>query len=111
MGAPNFDALNQIDFAGAYIGFVRRGKLFHLTGDSRVPLRLRALRKLAEETKNHDLERDLYIEERKADSTVYVIQQFRDLRQNLTNKSASESLGSSWRLIAHLPWIFVVFLY
>jgi hypothetical protein len=34
---------------------------------------LRALRKIAEETKNHDLERDLYIEERKAERGIYLV--------------------------------------
>jgi hypothetical protein len=37
------------------------------TTDTTVALRFRLLRKIAEETKNHDLERDLYIEERKAE--------------------------------------------
>jgi hypothetical protein len=42
------------------------------TSDSKIPIRLRALRKIAEETKNHDLERDLYIEERKAERGVNI---------------------------------------
>jgi hypothetical protein len=37
-------------------------------------LRLRRLRKIAEETKNHDLESDLYIEERKAERGIYLRQ-------------------------------------
>jgi len=61
----------RIDFTGAHIGFVPPGKLLHFTKNSRVLLRLRALRKIAEETKNHDFERDLYIEERKVERGVY----------------------------------------
>src|SRR5262245_25801568 len=67
---PNFDGVNgagKIDFSGARIRFVPPGRWPHWTKDSLIPLRLRALRKIAEETKNHDLERDLYIEERKAE--------------------------------------------
>jgi Pentapeptide repeats (9 copies) len=70
---PDFEwcgGTTRIDFTGAYIGFARPGRL-HWTRDSEVPLRLRAFRKIAEETKNHDLERDLYIEERKAERGVY----------------------------------------
>jgi hypothetical protein len=39
--------------------------------DSQIPVRLRAFRKIVEETKNHDLERDLYIEGRKAERGIY----------------------------------------
>jgi hypothetical protein len=70
---PIFDTVTNpggIDFTGAHIGFVRPGHL-HWTKDTEVPLRLRAFRKIAEDTKNHDLERDLYIEERKAERGVY----------------------------------------
>lgn len=55
----------QIDFSGTCVGFALPGKR-PWTFDSKIPIGLRALRKIAEETKNHDLERDLYIEERKA---------------------------------------------
>jgi hypothetical protein len=64
---PDFDAVtnaSRIDFTGARISLVSRGKL---PWDSEAIVRLRAFRKVAEETKNHDLERDLYIEERKAE--------------------------------------------
>ncbi len=74
---PDFDGasnLQRIDFTGARIGFVlpdhKRWKP-HWTEDSAVPVRLRAFRKIAEDTKNHDLERDLYIEERKAERGVH----------------------------------------
>jgi hypothetical protein len=72
---PKFDAVtnaSQIDFTGAHIGFALPGRIVHWTSDTKIPLRLRALRKIAEETKNHDLERDLYIEERKAERGVYL---------------------------------------
>jgi hypothetical protein len=65
-------AASRIDFTGAHVGFAR--EFLHWTEDSRIPIRLRALRKIAEETKNHDLERDLYIEERKAERGVYLYQ-------------------------------------
>jgi len=70
---PDFDAVHnasRIDFTGAYISFVPPGKRLHLTTNGRIPVRLRAFRKFAEETKNHDLERDLSIEERKAERAV-----------------------------------------
>jgi hypothetical protein len=60
--------------------FCSPGRL-HWTKDSEVPLRLRAFRKIAEETKNHDLERDLYIEERKAERGVYWRQLLDELKQ------------------------------
>lgn len=66
---PDFDGatnVQRIDFTGAKITFVRPGHP-HWTSQSSVAIRLRALRRLAEDTKNHDLERDLYIEERKAE--------------------------------------------
>jgi hypothetical protein len=71
---------------------------------SRIPIRLRTFRKIAEETKNHDLERDLYIEERKAERGVYWHQRLEDLKKD------------GWRswprnaapLFAHLLWIAVM---
>ncbi len=101
---PDFDAAGhaaRIDFSGVHIGFVRPGHL-HWTCKTKVPVRLRRLRKLAEETKNHDLERDLYIEERKAERGVYLIQRFRDWVKDPKRK---------WALIAHLLWILVMGLY
>jgi hypothetical protein len=64
---PDFDAATnaaRIDFTGANIGFVPPGRRLHWTSDTKVPLRLRTFRKIADDTKNHNLERDLYIEER-----------------------------------------------
>jgi hypothetical protein len=70
----NADQASRIDFTGAHVGFAPPGKLLHWTKNSRIPLLLRTFRKIAEETKNHDLERDLYIEERKALRGVYLNQ-------------------------------------
>ena len=101
---PDFDAathLDRIDFSGTLIGFARPGRL-HWTTETKVPLRLRALRKLAEDTKNHDLERDLYIEERKAERGVYLVQRFRDWVKDPKRK---------WALSAHLSWIVVMGVY
>jgi hypothetical protein len=75
---PDFDAVtnaSRIDFTGAHISI---GKL---PWDSEVPVRLRAFRKIAEETKNHDLERDLYIEERKAERGVYLHRLYEGLKR------------------------------
>jgi hypothetical protein len=71
---PVFEAVTRverIDFTGAYIGFASPHRLLQWTSDSLIPIRLRALRKIAEDTKNHDLERDLYIEERKAERGIF----------------------------------------
>jgi hypothetical protein len=85
---PDFDAAAsaaRIDFSGVHIGFVPPGRLLHWTTESTVSVRLRRLRKIAEDTKNHDLERDLYIEERKAERGVYLHQLLGldELKQNL----------------------------
>jgi hypothetical protein len=57
---------------------------------------LRAFRKIAEETKNHDLERDLYIEERKAERGVYLVQRFKDWVKDPKKK---------WTLGSHVLWM------
>ena len=137
---PDFDAATKdarIDFTGAHIGFVPPGRLLHWTSDSKVPVRLRALRKIAEETKNHDLERDLYIEERKAERGVYLHQLLErdELKQEAERISMSKKSMSGWnggssagramrtgsasspnadklaRLFAHLLWIAVMGVY
>jgi hypothetical protein len=71
---PDFDPWTKdarADFTAAYISFVRPGCLLHWTSETKVPSQLRHLRILAEDRKNHDLARDLYIEERKAERGVY----------------------------------------
>jgi hypothetical protein len=137
---PDFDAVNntaRIDFTGAHIGFVPPGKRAW-TKDSKVPLRLRALRKIAEDTKNHDLERDLYIEERKAERGVRcrllwdelkkapkelkktlegIDEQQREVWSNSRHKARARNahvLGIAAKiaqLILHILWIAVMFLY
>jgi uncharacterized protein YjbI with pentapeptide repeats len=106
---PKFDAVtnaSQIDFTGAYIGFVPASRV-HWTNDSRVVIRLRTLRKIAEETKNHDLERDLYIEERKAGRGVYLCQRFLDLKKEPWKNWPRNAA----RLVGHALWIIVMFFY
>jgi uncharacterized protein YjbI with pentapeptide repeats len=47
---PDFDATTsaaRIDFSGVLIGFVPPGRLLHWTSESKVPVRLRRLRKIA----------------------------------------------------------------
>ncbi len=95
----------RIDFTGAHIGFARPGHL-HWTKDTEVPVCLRALRKIAEETKNHDLERDLYIEERKAERGVYwrkLSDELKEAPEELRKKlehidKQKKDAWSEWRL-------------
>lgn len=107
---PIFDSVtgaDRIDFTGAHIGFAPKGRFIHLTKDSRIPLRLRALRKVVEATKNHDLERDLYIEERKAERGVYWSQCLQDLKK----APKVEKPFVFGRLLSHGLWIVVMFFY
>jgi uncharacterized protein YjbI with pentapeptide repeats len=107
---PEFDPATKdarIDFTGAHIGFVPPGRLLHWISDAKVPLRLRALRKIAEETKNHDLERDLYIAERKAERGVYWHQRWEALKK----EGWKNWPRNSARLIAHILWIIVMGVY
>jgi hypothetical protein len=67
----------------------------------------RTFRKIAEDTKNHDLERDLYIEERKAERGVYLRQRWEELKK----APWIERPLIAWRLIAHLFWILVMLFY
>jgi hypothetical protein len=68
---------------------------------------LRAFRKVAEETKNHDLERDLYIEERKAERCVYLRQRWEELKNDEWRHSPRNLL----RLAIRGFWTFIMFLY
>jgi hypothetical protein len=70
------------------------------TTNSAVALQLRMLRKLSEELKNHDLERDLYIEERKAERGIVLAQLRRQGRMFLKP-----------RFYAHCLWIAVMGFY
>jgi hypothetical protein len=103
---PIFDALIDItrtDFSGAYIGFARPGR-WHWTKDSNIPVRLRALRRIAEETKNHDLERDLFIEERKAERGVYLHLRWEGLKKS----PILEKARVFPQLLVHFSWIVVM---
>ena len=64
-------------------------------------------RKIAEETKNHDLERDLYIEERKAERGVYLRQRWEELKKEGWKNWPRNVV----RLAIHGFWIFIMFLY
>jgi len=97
---PSFRAISQagqIDFAGASISFVSPYRP-RWTFRSAVAVQLRALRKLAEETKTHDLERDLYFEEKEAERGIYLYQHLKGRPKPL-------------RVISHLIWIIVMYLY
>jgi hypothetical protein len=99
---PDFDAVakaSRIDFTGAHIGFVRPNRLFHWTYKTTIPVRLRA---------HHDLERDLYIEERKAERGVYWCQW-----QEVLKKEPNWALkGIALLKLFHAGlWIFVMSLY
>jgi hypothetical protein len=84
----------RITFSGTLFGFIPGW-----TTDSDVGIRLRLLRKLADETKNHDLERDLYIEERRAERGIRLARYFRVGRPG-------------WpRLVAHCLWIAIMGIY
>jgi hypothetical protein len=104
---PIFDGCkgtSRIDLYGAAIRF--SGRRFGISGwttDSDVVLRLRALRSLADETKNHDLERDLYIEERKAERGIVLAQYWAEGRGRRLRKVLKEP-----KLIAHCSWMAVI---
>ncbi len=79
-GAQNIGLYGtKIRFRGSITLRIRKGRSLVTwpipvqgwTTSSETALRLRALRKLAEDNKNHDLERDLYIEERKAERGIF----------------------------------------
>jgi hypothetical protein len=104
---PNFDGaanIARIDLTGAYISFVPPSSCFHWTKYTSIPIRLRAFRKIAEETKNHDLERDLYIEERKAERGVY----WHQLVEELKKQPWTEKPLIASRLAVHVLWIIVM---
>ncbi len=100
---PDFDGatnLQRIDFTGARAGFAPAERPWWTpdwTTDSTIAIRLRALRSQIEATKNHDFERDLYIEERKAERGIYFDRHLKERR---------------WAALAsHLLWIGVMAAY
>ena len=106
---PTFSATNVdgIDLTRVHFEFVPAKELPGWATSGEIPLRLRALRKIAEETKNHDLERELYIEERKAERGVYWYQ----LAEKLKTAPITEKSRILGRLFGHALWIAVMFLY
>jgi len=86
---------SNIDLYGATIGFSGRLRISGWTADTDLATRLRALRKLSDETKNHDLERDLYIEERKAERGIVLTQYWREG-------------ANGWRVFTYCLWIVVM---
>ncbi|MGB9370154.1 MAG: pentapeptide repeat-containing protein [Xanthobacteraceae bacterium] len=116
---PSFEAgyhLDRLDLYGAKISFagyfqfrffwrlvwsLTRKSIFPTPGwttDSNIANRLRRMRDLAEATSNHDLERDLYIEERKAERGILLAQYWRGKWQSLLRP----------KLYAHCLWIAVM---
>jgi uncharacterized protein YjbI with pentapeptide repeats len=114
---PHFDrceGTQHIDFYSSRVRFsgklprmsVLRWKLPEIsvrgwTTSSNTALQIRKLRKLAEETKNHDLERDLYIEERKAERGIVLAQLWRRKGKILFEP----------RFYSHCVWIMVMGIY
>lgn len=92
--------IHRIDFTGAKVSFAPASRKFWTTNwtfDSNTAINLRVLRALIEITKNHDFERDLYIEERKAEKGIF-------LKIYFDRKDYSS-------LIVHICWIFVMTFY
>jgi hypothetical protein len=88
-------ATGHIDLYGTRILVFRRRNFPGWTTNSDVVIRLRALRKLADETGNHDLERDLYIEERKAERGIVLAEYWREGKIVLLKP----------KFLAHCLWI------
>lgn len=101
---PDFDGatnLQRIDFTGARAAFASADYPWwkpDWTTNSRIAIRLRALRSQIEATKNHDFERDLYIEERKAERGIYFDRYRRERRWGAL---ASHSL---WIAVMAVYW-------
>jgi hypothetical protein len=127
------------DFYGAKIGFSSEiffRKIGYIgvpgwTTEASVATLLRHLRVLAEESKNHDLERDLYVEERKAERGIYFATYLRDGWLDLQERwrgvttgapSVRKSIAFSFlvylpilrtatNLLVHSGWIGAMFVY
>lgn len=80
---------------------------FEYTTDSKILLKLRELRATAEITKNHDLERDLYLEERKAERGILFVQYLKGILEG----SFSSRLNFIFKLISHIANIFAMSFY
>jgi uncharacterized protein YjbI with pentapeptide repeats len=107
---PTFSSITNsvwVDLTGVHFDFVPTETLRALTTSSEIPLRLRAFRKVAEETKNHDLERDLYIAEREAERGVH----WRHLAEKLKRAPVTDKPRILGRILSHALWIGVMFGY
>lgn len=109
----NCQGTARIDLYGSKIAFFgerprllrflgKRPKLAGWTTDTAVGIRLRALRNLADETKNHDLERDLYIEERKAERGIVLAPYWREANP------IEPTVFAKPTFLAHCRWIATV---
>ncbi len=110
----NVSGAHLIDLTGANIRYhpSHGGHLsFQLTPDTDILLRFRAFRKIAEDTKNHDLERDLYIEERKAERGVYLSQYWTERSVALNHANIPKIIEATGKLSGHTLWIAVMGLY
>jgi len=100
--APEFDWTGnfaRFDFKSAEFGLARPGKL-HRTAGTKLPSLLRAMRKAAEEARDHDFERDLFIAERKAELGINWHSGIEILKKEGW-KNWPRNVG---RLIAHIIW-------
>jgi len=70
-------------------------------------LQLRRLRKIAEETKNHDLERDLYIEERKAERGIQLAHRLASLGRGLLLRGVNRSRFHFSMHVVFAPWLYL----
>jgi hypothetical protein len=120
---PEFDkceGTGRIDLYGSRVRFFgkrprllrffsKRTELAGWTTKSEVGTRLRALRNLADETRNHDLERDLYIEERKAERGILLVAYWREGKPIKPTFSANCRWIST--VLSHCIWIAVMGVY
>jgi hypothetical protein len=107
--APEFDWTGnfaRFDFKGAEFGLARPGKL-HRTAGTKLPSLLRAMRKAAEEARDHDFERDLYIAERKAELGI----NWHTGIEILKNEGWKNWPPNAARVATHGLWILVMFFY
>jgi hypothetical protein len=96
----------RFDFTGTEFGLAHLGKLLGTAG-TKLPSLYRAMRKAAEEARDHDHERDLYIAERKAELRIRLAQ----WSEVLKRASLTELPRSIIALIDVGLWIAVMFLY
>jgi hypothetical protein len=125
---PRFESLINVNLHGAAkIRFTRN--VLDWTNDSVAATQLRYLRKLADDAKNHDLERNLYIEERRAergeyffallfDAWINLSQQWRNRRVNglwsvagFPGEAVKQIVLTTTRLLVHIGWIAMMGLY